>query len=433
MNESLHSLIRKEYGKDCLKLTKDLEKTARKVANYRNHLRFNLRCLQADVIPRSAKLSSNIKGSRADKIIHSAERKLLNERVRQVNYTIKNLNNKKSDIFRELGDRLPTEIHNRVSQFTEHAQLAQHETTKSRQVEKFGRLATVSRADKDKNWRQKDNLIDHNIKDRWVRNLSDRQLSGSEQSLLEKGLNFAVASKRIQVTDIITATESAIRGASIGPNKAEELRSRKLGVVNTLFHRAESIITKDSDKIAEHQHLRKALGNCGYQDWAINKALNKDNSKPTASSTNQTGRTSITIPYHGDLSEKLKRIYRDHGITTHFKPTNTIRQSLVHPKDKQPKGRISGVVYGVRCSEEQACQDSYIGETAQPLHNRMLQHRRASSSGNDSSVFLHLKATGHHFDTKDVRILDREHRWFERGVKEAIWLPPETINFNIET
>ncbi|XP_072043529.1 voltage-dependent T-type calcium channel subunit alpha-1G-like [Amphiura filiformis] len=114
---------------------------------------------------------------------------------------------------------------------------------------------------------------------------------------------------------------------------------------------------------------------------AINKALNKDSNKPTASSTNQTGRTtSITIPYHGDLSEKLKRIYRDHGITTHFKPTNTIRQSLVHPKDKQPKGRISGVVYGVRCSEEQACQDSYIGETAQPLHNRMLQHRRASSA-----------------------------------------------------
>ncbi|XP_072025298.1 uncharacterized protein [Amphiura filiformis] len=226
MNESLHSLIRKEYGKDCLKLTKDLEKTARKVANYRNHLRFNLRCLQADVIPRSARLSSNIKGSRAEKIIHSAERKLLNERVRQVNFTIKNLNNKKSDISRELGARLPTEINNRVTQFTEHAQLAQHETTKSRQVEKFGRLAAVSRADKDRNWRQKESLIDPNIKDRWVRNLSHRKLSVSEQSLLEKGLNFAVASKRIQVTDIITATESAIRGASIGPDKAEELRSR---------------------------------------------------------------------------------------------------------------------------------------------------------------------------------------------------------------
>ncbi|XP_072017480.1 uncharacterized protein [Amphiura filiformis] len=190
---------------------------------------------------------------------------------------------------------------------------------------------------------------------------------------------------------------------------------QKLGVVNTLFHRADSIITKDSDKITEYQHLRKALGNCGYQDWAINKALNKDNTKTAATSSNQTGKTtSITIPYHGDLSEKLKRIYRDHGITTHFKPTNTIRQSLVHPKDKQPKGRISGVVYGARCSEEQACQDSYIGETAQPLHNRMLQHRRASSGGNDSAVFLHLKASGHHIDTKDVCILDREQRWFER-------------------
>jgi len=170
MNESLHSLIRKDYGKDCLKLTKDFEKTARKVANFRNHLRFTLRCLQADVIPRSAKLNSNIKGFRAEKIIHNTERKLLNERVRQINYTIVKLNNKKLDISRALNDRLPRETYDRVSQFTEHAQLAQHENTKSRHVEKFGRLVTSSRADNDTNWRLKDNNSAPNIKDRWVNN-----------------------------------------------------------------------------------------------------------------------------------------------------------------------------------------------------------------------------------------------------------------------
>ncbi|XP_072022377.1 uncharacterized protein [Amphiura filiformis] len=131
---------------------------------------------------------------------------------------------------------------------------------------------------------------------------------------------------------------------------------QKLGVVNTLYHRADTIITKDSDKINEHQHLRHALKTCGYKDWAIDKALNhgekdaKPASEPTASSGTK---TFVTIPYHGDVSEKLKRIYRDHGITTHFKPTNTLRQSLVHPKDKQPKGRLSGVVYGIQCAEDQ--------------------------------------------------------------------------------
>jgi len=209
---------------------------------------------------------------------------------------------------------------------------------------------------------------------------------------------------------------------------------QKLGVVKTLFHRADTIISKESDKNSEHNHLRQALHHCGYKDWAINKALNlggNNNDKPAGKKSNNPGKSvSVTIPYHGDLSEKLRRIYRDHGISTHFKPTNTIRQSLVHPKDKQPKGRLSGVVYGVRCAEDQDCQEHYIGETGQPLKNRMSQHRRASSSGNDSAVYTHLKASGHQFELEDVVILDREQRWYERGVKEAIWVRAEQPSLN---
>ena len=208
---------------------------------------------------------------------------------------------------------------------------------------------------------------------------------------------------------------------------------QKLGVVNTLYHRADTIITKDSDKITEHQHLRHALKTCGYKDWAIDKALNRGekDDKPANEGTTSSGtKTYVTIPYHGDVSEKLKRIYRDHGITTHFKPTNTLRQSLVHPKDKQPKGRISGVVYGVQCAEDQECQEHYIGETGQPLQSRMSQHRRASSSGNDSAVYKHLDGSGHNFDIDDVVILDREPRWFERGVKEAVWVRAEQPSLN---
>ncbi len=144
MNDSLHSLIRTDYGKDCLKITKDLERTARKVANYRNHLRFTLRCLQERVTPRSLKLSTNVKGFRADKIISSAERKLVNERVRQINFTISKLNNKKSEISRDLCTRLPPDVYDRVSQFTEHAQLSQHLTSKTRQIEPLHSQLTIS-------------------------------------------------------------------------------------------------------------------------------------------------------------------------------------------------------------------------------------------------------------------------------------------------
>ena len=48
---------------------------------------------------------------------------------------------------------------------------------------------------------------------------------------------------------------------------------QKLGVVKTLFHRASSIITKESDQVAEDKHLRQALNQCGYNNWAIDRAL----------------------------------------------------------------------------------------------------------------------------------------------------------------
>lgn len=74
-----------------------------------------------------------------------------------------------------------------------------------------------------------------------------------------------------------------------------------------------------------------------------------------------------------------------------FKPSNTLRQRLVHPKDKIPRDKQSNVVYAVLCNEE--CSDLYIGETK--------QHQTTSGQ----AVHLHLKEKGH---------------WFERGVNEAI-------------
>ncbi len=113
---------------------------------------------------------------------------------------------------------------------------------------------------------------------------------------------------------------------------------------------------------------------------------------------------------------------------TYFKPMTTLRQSLVHPKIQIPKHQ-SNVVYTVKCSEES--EDLYIEETKQPLYRCMAQHRRAnSSSGQDLAVFLHLQQNKHNFHDHEVRILDRENRWFERGVKEAIHVKVESLSLN---
>ena len=84
------------------------------------------------------------------------------------------------------------------------------------------------------------------------------------------------------------------------------------------------------------------------------------------------------------------------------------------------------MVYGIRC-EQNECQDSYIGETQQSLRARMYQHRKSTGfvAIPESAVFTHLKATGHSFNNND-----RESRWFERGVKEAIWERVEKPTLN---
>ena len=134
------------------------------------------------------------------------------------------------------------------------------------------------------------------------------------------------------------------------------------------------------------------------------------------------------IPYVSGVSEQLRRIFSKHRVSVAFKPQNTLRQKLVHPKDRVPRHKQSNIVYAVKCQED--CQDLYIGETKQRLARRMAQHRRATSSGQDSAVYLHLQASGHSFNDEDVHILDREERWFERRVKEAIYVKRERPSLN---
>ena len=69
----------------------------------------------------------------------------------------------------------------------------------------------------------------------------------------------------------------------------------------------------------------------------------------------------------------MKQIFLDYYVSTQFTSVNTLKNSLVHPKDKQQKSRQSDV-YNICCNPNFACQDAYIGETSQPLQHRLKQH-----------------------------------------------------------
>ena len=56
-----------------------------KMTDYRNHLRFTIKCLKNEVIPVSMRLKTNIKTLRGIQIVRKAEKQLLNEQIRSIN------------------------------------------------------------------------------------------------------------------------------------------------------------------------------------------------------------------------------------------------------------------------------------------------------------------------------------------------------------
>ncbi|XP_033182429.1 uncharacterized protein LOC117153005 [Anabas testudineus] len=154
----------------------------------------------------------------------------------------------------------------------------------------------------------------------------------------------------------------------------------KIGVIRTLNHRAQNIPTSIEAQTKEDRHLKTALRTCGYPKWAFNKAAPCSRKRTREqSSESQVQRNNLVIPYMAGVSEKLKRIFRKHNIPVYFTPTNTLRQRLVHHKDRSPKHNMSNIMYVVQCSEESS--ELYIDETKQLLHRRTVRHQKASAAG----------------------------------------------------
>ena len=225
---SFHSNVRDAYGKVCLDNIRHLEKTGKKIARYRNHLRFSLHCKHQNITPTSLRLSSPIKGNKADNILRKAERSLLNVRIGQTVNKLDDLTVEKSrfeNVINTAKD-IPENVKAEVKSRCERAQLLEHELSKTRQ-QKFARLVERN---KESNTPKNGSNIASDCISKWVKNCSDRILSDPELSVLAKGLNFAVTPAKLPIVDIVTTTEVACRNLSEGD--ASELRAKVVNLVS---------------------------------------------------------------------------------------------------------------------------------------------------------------------------------------------------------
>jgi hypothetical protein len=192
--------------------------------------------------------------------------------------------------------------------------------------------------------------------------------------------------------------------------------NQKLGVVRTLMHRCDVVVSTEEKRLAEQKTITDSLKKCGYPSWVFKKKP-KPKEKVTSDPSSK-HKHMVILPYVEGLGEKLCRVYKKHNISTVFKPESTLRRLLVAPKDKLPTLSQCGCVYQISCKE---CSDQYIGESGRPLKTRLKEHQKSVKDLTPTSaVAAHAQNEQHHIDWENIKIMDKEQNLVARKIKEAI-------------
>jgi hypothetical protein len=222
----LHKSLEREFGRMAVKNARSLEKLERKSARFANHLHYTLHCKHHGVVPPSLRIKTSVKGPNASRIIRNTQSLLLNERIRQINATISITKRNISDVDEQLFSILPVDVYTEVKNWCTHARQATWTTCETRQRKKFALL--VDRLKSRKSTSPVSLVNEEDIKrtkERWVVNKSDRTLSESELSVLQKGLNYSVVPNSVPITDFITGIETACHALGASSDTSTQLRS----------------------------------------------------------------------------------------------------------------------------------------------------------------------------------------------------------------
>ena len=230
MRNLIH-VLEEKHGKNSISIFRNWEKMKGKVSDFKNHRRFSLRCLSQGVTPVSLRLKNLTRTQKGEGIIKRAEKQLLNERIRNINYTIERYHHDKCMYEKQLQEILQDdkEMWNACQEEVLRKKELRHQRVIERQMSKSDRLLYGQKKQEQGGHSNKDDHIDQSQpigKDKskkWVVNLSSIPLTKEQDSLLAHGPNFAISPKKPLLGDYILNIEKVCK--SLDTNTAEELRS----------------------------------------------------------------------------------------------------------------------------------------------------------------------------------------------------------------
>ena len=257
------TFIKDSYNHETLLEARRLEKLEIQLAKSRTARIFNLRCLANKVTPKI--LQIKWKGNKFEQaIIKKAEHSLIHNRIQCTNIKINHLQteiaNTKTSLQQKLGEWTFTDLLNIIFSNKEKTFL-QYKNT---QIKKLNQLISRSSTTTSKVASKTTNTFNtavtsstySSIQDKWVINLSKKELTPEEKSLLQKGPMFAVTPSTIPTKEYITTTVTAPQASELNRVDCSGLYLNDNRILNTFTNKPiHTNITK-----AEHlalENLRK--------------------------------------------------------------------------------------------------------------------------------------------------------------------------------
>ena len=128
------------------------------------------------------------------------------------------------------------------------------------------------------------------------------------------------------------------------------------------------------------------------------------------------------MPYVKGLSDAFARILKSHEIATANRPRRTLRNFVVHPKDKDRDEEKTELIYYVPCKN---WSSFYVGETSRKFGLGIKEHKkevdsftagtqtrasraRESSVTHKSAITDHAVEENHVIDWDKAKVVDRE-------------------------
>ena len=137
---NLHKFILENYGIGSLRLLREWEKYQLRQCDFKNHRIFMLRCIHTELVPVSIRLKSTLKSERARKILRTAEKQLLQTRLKSINSLLDN-NTKQLELTRSKIASILTPLnYQQCQEFIEKIKEKRFIKVRERQVRKLNNL-----------------------------------------------------------------------------------------------------------------------------------------------------------------------------------------------------------------------------------------------------------------------------------------------------